>query len=220
MGMSSEPLRLPYARLHLTRNPFGQPPSRDEEDLAIVETEPIGSVLRAGLQDDEPVAAQYLGPPGCGKTTHLQAVLRQLQRSANIAWTPRGWPRVPAGRVLGIDDAQMMPPRRLLRTVRTRTVVVLATHVDLSGLLEAQGFRTHTIRPGTQLDQARLRRIVARRLEWARRRGSGRPPHPGDDRLAAFLARHGTNLRAIQAALYDWIQDLEEGRTRRPVEVR
>jgi hypothetical protein len=59
------------------------------------------------------------------------------------------------------------------------------------------------------LDVERLRRIVERRISWARRT-EGPVPQVPDTTLQALLLRHGDDLRAIEGTLYDAIQCMKE----------
>ena len=105
-----------------------------------------------------------------------------------------------------LDEAQRLRPRDL-RRLGTRADLALAfgTHDDLSAIV---GRRLRTVRVEV-IDVARLRAIVDRRLEWARR-GPGPVPVVTDAVLATLVARHGTDVRAMEGALYDAVQKLEE----------
>jgi hypothetical protein len=59
------------------------------------------------------------------------------------------------------------------------------------------------------LDVTRLRGIVERRIDWARR-APGPVPEVSDDALRALIRRHGDDVRAIEGTLYEAIQSMKE----------
>lgn len=170
---------------------------------------------------------QLLGPSGVGKTTHLDALHRHFPDAPRVAWSapsererrarrvPDGWPPVPPGDLLFVDDAHAFPRRRWAGVLAGRRTLVVATQRDLTPMLQ----KALAGRPGrgpTSLDvrtsdlTARvtpdvLRRIVARRLESARR-GDGSLPKIEAADVVSLLRRHGPDLRAVLDDLYRRIQ--------------
>jgi hypothetical protein len=191
-------LGLPFAHLNLRRNPFGEPPVDTRASLAIVDLPD----LRAG----EPV--QLIGDSGRGKTTHLLA-LRARHPGAFYERLHEGESRLrepaPAAGTFLLDEAQRLNATDLRRLTAGDLVLAFGTHHDLSPVV---GRPLRTVRVDV-VDVARLRAIVDRRLEWARR-APGPVPVVPDAVLSVLIARHGTDVRAIEGALYDAVQKLEE----------
>ena len=86
---------------------------------------------------------------------------------------------------------------------------MLATHRDLGRTLRRSGFRVRTLPVPPRVDLPALRRMVDRRLAWARR-AEGPLPRITDETLRALLDRHGADLRAVMGALYDRVQRMDE----------
>jgi hypothetical protein len=193
-------MRLPYSHLNLRVNPFGEPDLSERARLAVVALPPWSA--------DVPL--QFIGECGRGKTTHLLALHAQHPDSQYHRLDPgrKRLPRgVPGSPPLIVDEAQRLRRSELRALVRRRGPLALGTHEDLSA---AVGRPLATVRlGGWTLD--RLRSIVERRIEWARR-GSGPVPTVSDGLLQALLTRHGDYLRAIEWELYDVFQKLEEVR--------
>ena len=188
-----------------------------QEEVALEE---LGENGRMGLfrkrRPGSRVLLQFLGPSGCGKSTVLLALKDRLPNARFLAWCPdRGWPPVPRlepGAAMGtgpllLDDAHEMS-RRIERLVCRYPLVAAATQVDLSRRFLRVGFRVETVDVGGDLDPGRLRRMVIRRMEWARR-GPGPLPEIRVATLKNLLLEYGRNLRAIQADLYGMFQQLE-----------
>ena len=209
--MATTPPELPYQQINLRVNPFG---SLDPEDLArvaAVDVETVVEVLGGtGPAEGAParrIAYQLLGPPGCGKSTTLEVLRQRFPGAPLLAWSSEtGWPAVPVGKdLLLVDDAQMMTGRVRRRVVRWRRLVI-ASQRDMGRALEGEGYETHSIWLPDAMSDERLREIVDRRLEWARR-GSGAIPRIETMRLRELLVRYGPDLRAIVDDLYTMIQD-------------
>ena len=191
-------MQLPFVHLNLRFNPFGEPTLDDRPSLAVVELPPLG----AGD------AIQFVGDSGRGKTTHLLAlwgrtpgaVYERLQEGQDRCRGP-----VPPTGLFLLDEAQRLRGPLLRRLLRRAGPVALGTHQDLS---TAAGRPLPTVHLNS-LDVARLRSIVVRRLEWARR-GEGPIPEVPDAALGALIRRHGDDLRAIEGTLYDAIQSMKE----------
>jgi hypothetical protein len=189
-------LRLPFAHLNLRFNPFGEPTFSDWAELALVDL----PELRPG----DPV--QFIGESGRGKTTHLLALQRQHPGTV-YQRLHEGIDRcsLPSSGLFLLDEAQWLRPRLLRGLVNGPTAVAFGTHDDLS---PAAGRPLRTVRVDV-IDAARLRAIIDRRIEWARR-GSGRVPAVRDDTLCALIERHGSDVRAIIGNLYAAFQRMEE----------
>jgi hypothetical protein len=190
-------LRLPFAHLNLRWNPFGEPSLPERASLAVLDL--------PELLGNDPV--QLVGESGRGKTTHLLglqarhpgAVYERLHEGDDRTRGP-----IPDSGVFLLDEAQRLRPA-LLRAILARPLALaFGTHVDLS---VAAGRPLRTVRVDG-VDPGRLRTIVDRRLEWARR-GPGPIPVVTDRALEILLARHGSDLRAIEGCLYDAVQRLE-----------
>ena len=205
---------LPFARLNLRWNPFGEPALEEHQALFVGGLEDWPSFLRP-----EPArngggalrALQLLGPSGCGKTTSLRSLKEFFPDATLVAWCPvHGWPELPATQasVLLVDDAHMAGGA-LLRRFRGYRALALATQKDLAGSFRVSGFETRTVRMPERVGIGRLEEMVQRRLEWARR-VTGPLPGVGTSTLQELLDLHGPDLKAIQADLYDRYQQLED----------
>lgn len=219
-GADHARVRLPYVDLNLRWNPFGEPPVEDRGRLWVGRgddwvgrSKALLLASDANTSDGGParqkrVAIQVLGPPGSGKTTLLHAIRDELPQAPSFSWSrASGWPEPPAGDPLFVDDAHLLP-RRLFRVLTERHGLVLATQESLAGRLEKRGFAVSTIPVVELLGRESVRRLVDRRLEWARR-GPGPLPRIDDDHLDVLLGRHGTNIRALIWDLYRLIQTRE-----------
>jgi hypothetical protein len=83
--------------------------------------------------------------------------------------------------------------------------VAFGTHEDLE---RAAGRPMRTVRVDV-VDARRVRAIVDRRIEWARR-APGAVPTVSDLAIETLIARHGSNVRAIIGSLYEAVQRMEE----------
>lgn len=193
MGLA---LRLPFAHLNLRFNPFGEPTAADWAELAVVDL----PELRPG----DPV--QLIGESGRGKTTHLLA-LRSRHPSAVYERLQEGMDRctIPPNGVFLLDEAQRLRPRLVRQIAGSRASIAFGTHNDLQPIA-GRPMRTIAV---DVVDAARLRRIVDRRMEWARR-ARGPVPFVSDRAIATLIARHGSDVRAMIGALYEAVQRMEE----------
>ena len=206
---------LPFAHLNLTRNPFGEPDLGARADLAVVDVEHLARPLRERLaaRSASPLAIQLRGPPGRGKSTHLLALHARFADASFLAYEEGGWPALPDQGVgpLFLDDAHLMR-RRLRERIWTRgTCVALATHHDLKHELEPHGYDVMDVVVEGTLDVAWLRRILERRIEWARR-GPGPTPGVSESTIRELMRRFGTDVRSMEGELYDRIQRLTQVR--------
>lgn len=205
----------PWARLGLRWNPFGEPPPEDVADLVVL---PELGTWEEWLRRPR-TTAQFLGHQGRGKTARL----RRLQ--ASFPGVPylylgedRPLPDLPllrrreeeGGPVLLLDEAQRLPRRkrrRLFRRVAELDAsLVVGSHEDLAGEMRAAGLEPKTeVVEGLKPD--RLRAIVDRRLEWARRSTGEPAPSVSTDLDCSELAdRFGDDLRSILDHLYEIFQ--------------
>ena len=199
-------LGLPFAHLNLRRNPFGEVPTEERADLAVVDIEPLVPALRAGR-----FAVQFLGDKGFGKTTHLLTLRARLPGAPYLHVGEGERPELselPAGAPLFLDELQRVP-RRVRRALFARGHgLALGTHGDYTAELRHAGFEVVTVRPDARLDRQRLAAILAKRIEWARR-GLGPVPGIRVETLDELLARCGKDVRAMESVLYERFQALE-----------
>lgn len=210
-GMSS----LPFARLNLRWNPFGEPAFEEHPALFAGGLEDWPSFLSNGPTGEGGGASralQLLGPSGCGKTTSLRSLKELLPDATLVAWCPvGGWPELPATQagLLLVDDAHMARGA-FFRKIHLYRAVAMATQKDLAGSFRASGFELKTVLMPDRVTLTRLVEMVQRRLEWARR-CPGPLPEVEKGALKKLLNHHGPDLKAIQADLYDRYQQLEDG---------
>lgn len=207
--MSDDALRLPYAHLNLRRNPFGEVPADARPSLAVVDMDEWIDSVRAST------VVEVVGAPGRGKSTHLRALVAQMDGAAYVQIDKDcGSPALPDAPTLCVDEAQFLAPRRRRALYRSDVCLALGTPVSLAAELDAAGRAVHTVSLAERpVDAPFLRQMVSRRLEWARR-DDGAVPHVRDAALTALLDRYGDNLRAIEHHLYNVIQNLD---TVRPI---
>ncbi len=197
-------MQLPFVHLNLRRNPFGEVPQDERGALAVVDVEHF--VERLGQPG---FAVQFIGECGRGKSTHLHALRQHFVDApyVRVAEQPRGF-RPPPASVLFIDEAQFLSRRQRRRIFGRDASFAVGTHADLAGVFERAGLTYETVHVGG-VDAARLRRIIERRMEWARR-APGPLPRVSPPAVAELVARHGDDLRAIEHHLYEVFQRLEE----------
>jgi hypothetical protein len=191
-------LTLPFARLNLRWNPFGEPAREDRGGLAVANL----PELRPG----DPV--QIIGERGRGKTTHLLA-LAARHPGAVYECVPEDSDRFTHapedGGVYLLDEAQRARPGLLRRLLGRPLSVALGTHGDLSG---AAGRPLRTVRAGG-MEPDRLEEVLRRRIEWARR-GPGPVPRVPAEAVRRLIGRHGDDVRAIEGVLYELLQEMKE----------
>lgn len=189
-------LTLPYAHLNLRFNPFREATREERAALAVVDVGDLVPWLSAPRR-----VVQFVAPHGHGKSTHLIALHARFPGAPFIKLHEGDRVEIPAAPLVFIDEIELIRDRRALW--RRPASFAFGSHRDLGA--ELAGLEVRTIPPGAP----RLREIVERRLEWARR-GPGRIPTVPDRTLAALSARHGGDVRAIEAELYDVIQRMPE----------
>lgn len=197
---------LPFARLNLLRNPFGELSPDDRIRAAVLDVEPWATWLH---QPDS--AIQFVGPCGRGKTTHLFAICACFPAAAYV-YLPEDdpHPKIPWGTPLLIDEAQRMSIWERRQVLRRRVPLALGTHRDLSRSLQRAGYRVRTIDVAAETNAARLQAIGNRRVELARL-GRGPIPHLTKGDAQALDRRFGTDVRAMEHYLYDQFQHLAQG---------
>ena len=195
-------LTLPYAHLNLRRNPFGELPPEERTALAVVDLEHFREPL-----ESPGFALQLLGESGRGKTTHLLGLRRYFPDAPYVRIQEHEAPRIPWAPLLLLDELQHLPRPARAVLFRREASFAIGTHADLGDELDRAGvaFETVVLRG---LDLERLRAIVARRIEAARR-GPGPLPRVSDPALITLLQRHGDDVRAMEGELYDLFERLE-----------
>ncbi len=206
MNQCQFPPTLPFAHLNLRCNPFGELAPADRAELAVVDVEPLVDRLRR-----PDFAVQFIGEKGYGKTTHMLALLRHFQGAAYVHIGEGERPELPLSNPLFVDEMQRVPFVRRWRTFRRPAALVLGTHRDLRVELKAAGREVVTVRPAEALDCQRLLRILNRRIAWARR-DAGSVPRVTAETARDLLVRHGADIRAMEAELYDRFQELNDVR--------
>lgn len=207
------PLALPFARLNLTRNPFGELPLETRSQLAVLDIEVAPWLERLR----EPgFALQITGECGRGKTTHLLA-LRQSFPNAPHLYRPEDEPspRVPHAPLLFLDEMQRFSAWTRGRLLRRSASFVIGTHGDHRAEFRRAGLDYGTLEL-RGLSPERLRVILERRVEAARR-APGPVPTFEPATIHALIEHFGDDLRSIQDHLYEVFQRLDAPR---PVRLR
>lgn len=192
---------LPFAKLNLLRNPFGQL-SRDERiAAAIVDTDRWRERLA-----DPGYALQFLGDCGRGKSTHMLALLALCPDGAYV-YLPEDRPRpaIPHGAPLFVDEAQRLPWWDRHRVIRRGVPLVLGTHRDLRRPLERAGYVVETVDVTEFTSPARVQQVLNRRIELARL-GPGALPQVAADEVTRLMEEFGDDLRSMEDRLYDQFQ--------------
>jgi hypothetical protein len=197
-------LALPYRRLNLRRNPFGELDLATRAELAVAEVRELVDRI-----DGPGAVIQLLGGSGRGKTTLMLAIRARFPSAPYVKVLEAGATRIPHGHPLFLDDAHLLTPRRRKRLFARAVSFVIATHVDLSLELEGLGLQVTSLRPAQRLDATTLELVFRRRLE-AMRRAPGPIPRVRRDTVERLVAAHGEDVRAMEWALYEGIQRLEE----------
>jgi hypothetical protein len=194
---------LPFAHLNLRWNPFGELDEQTRVKAAVVDTETL--VRHLGQPGR---AVQLLGRCGRGKTTTLLALTRRVPDALYVrAWADRPLEIRPCG-VLLLDEADTLSWWRRYRILRHSRCVALATHRDLTRSLRLAGLVPLTVRVGG-VEEDRLHAMLNRRIACARR-GAGPIPRIGRGAVRILIDRHGDDLRAMEIALYERFQALQE----------
>ncbi len=198
------PKRLPFAHLNLRRNPFGEIDLSQRALLAVADVDRfVRRLRRTGY------AVQFTGERGRGKTTHLIAIGRHFPHAAYVHIEEDRRPRIPRGRLLLIDEVQRLPRKRRRRVFRRPVALALGTHLDVSPELADAGFEVETVALSGTLRAQRLREMLNRRIDWARR-SPGEVPVIALRTAETMIHRFGDNIRAIEWHLYEVFQSLAE----------
>lgn len=197
-------LRLPYAHLNLTRNPFGELSAQERGRLAIADIERFIDPLKTvGF------VLQIMGEQGRGKSTHLHA-LRQHFPTAPYLYYPEDGPKpkVPKAKLLFLDETQRFTKKERLRILKQKASFVIATHQDHREEFKQLKLE-HVSITLNSLSVTTLASILEKRLE-ASRRAAGPLPYFEQDALEQLIKRFDDDLRSIFEYLYDIFQSLEE----------
>lgn len=195
---------LTFAHLNLRRNPFGELGQDDRPGVAVVDLAPLLGELR-----NPAFALQVVGEQGFGKTTHLLTI-RAAIVSATYTCIPEGrslWPSI--GNPTIVDEAQRLSRRHRFRLFRRGVPLALGTHENLERELQQAGRTVVTLQVGELMTLDRLHTILNRRITFARR-GPGPLPSIRLATTKTLLEEFGSNVRAIEAQLYDCFQNLRE----------
>lgn len=199
---------LPFAHLNLRRNPFGTVPRDERAQVAVVDVDRWCERVRAGE------VVEIVGPAGRGKTTRLLAIADSLSAVPYVRVEEEG-PGLEGtvGGVCCVDEAHRLSGRRRRALYRRAEGLALGTHASMAGEIEAVGRAVTTVRlDGSGVDAAFVRRLVEKRLAWARR-GAGAVPQVGLSAIEELLARYEDNVRAMVHHLYEVFQQLDTART-------
>lgn len=201
---TDSPPALPYARLNLRRNPFGELSPDEWAELAVVDTQPLVESLSHTRS-----AIQFIGDKGFGKTTHLLA-LKTLFPHAGYVHIPEGETRpMPEGSPLLVDEAQRMTWKQRRTVFPNNTPLVLGTHRDFERSLRRAGRHVVTIPVKHSTSPQRLHEILNRRIA-AFRRQAGPIPNVSRDTCDRLLNQFGPNIRAIVQQLYEQVQGMSD----------
>ncbi len=195
------PVRSPWARLNLWRNPFGELTRDERAELAIIaEDDPSRRQVRSGQ------ALQLIGDCGRGKTTRMLVLRRRWPTSSYVYLDEdQPCPAIPLGDPLLIDEAQRLPRRVARQVFSSGLPLVLATHRDLGRHLRRFGYAVQTIRIGETNTPELVRDLLNRRIE-ASRMSPGPLPSVSLSQASHLLSRFAGDLRAIEHFLYERVQ--------------
>jgi hypothetical protein len=204
--MPARKLDLPFAHLNLRRNPFGELLPEERAALAVVS----GDLDRLAARLRSPgFVVQFLGEMGRGKTTHILALRARFPEAPYVHIAEdEPPPPIPRGPVVFVDETQRLPRRTRRRLFRRGDSLAIGTHEDHARELRRAGSDFETVEVGG-ITVGRLERIVARRIEAARR-GPGPLPRVPRRAAEAFVERFGDDVRAIEHHLYELFQELPE----------
>lgn len=209
--MSDEPTQRPgadlefaFGRLNLRRNPFGEPRPGERPALAVVDIERFVPRIERG-----DFVVQFIGEQGRGKSTHMRALHAHFPDVPYIYIGEGERPHIPVGAPrLFLDETQRVGWWTRRKLWRSGAGLAIATHQDHRREFEAAGIAYEVVEVGG-LDAEKLRAILERRIEWARR-GEGDVPWFEDEDVEALLDRFGDDIRGIERYLYGVIQSMQE----------
>lgn len=188
---------LPFARLNLMRNPFGELSREDRMFAAVVDVERWLPKLQT-----ERIALQFLGECGRGKSTHLLALLAHCPQGEYVYLPEDGpLPQIPQGRPLFIDESQRLPRWKRWQVFRRRVPLVLGTHTDLRKPLERAGYQVESVCVAQLATAERVQVACNRRIELARL-NAGLIPQVTLQRARELIERFGNDMRSMETQLY------------------
>jgi len=199
------PKELSFARLNLTRNPFGELPLGCRPGVTVGDFE---EPLR-GLEAPR-ATLLFTGEAGRGKTTSLLRL--RADRPGPYVYFPEDGPLPPIPRapLIYLDELQRLGWWARRRLFATDARLVIASHADHRAEVR-RAARPLWSRHVTGLSLERLEAIVKARVE-ASRRVAGPLPEVPRLRLEALLSCYRDDLRSIEAALYDEFQRMDRDR--------
>ncbi len=196
---------LPFAHLNLRRNPFGAVSEENGVQLAVTDVDELTDHLR------EPgTAMQFVADRGRGKTTQLRVLHQQFSdKNTCLRCVRRNETfHVPEVPFPFVDEFQRIDSANRLRLYHTAERIALTTHHSVADELQTHGFDVRTVHPGVQ-DPEQLKRIIDRRIEWARR-DEGPVPELTLRDVRTLYDQFGSDLRSLFEHLYNVFQKLEE----------
>ena len=202
---------VPFAKLNLLRNPFGELVQEDRIAAAIIDWDLIEPFLNRPR-----VALQFWGECGHGKTTHLLAILDHLQHAQYVYLAEdEKCPPIPEpaeNETLIIDEAQRLPFWTKRRIFKRDAPLILGTHRDFRKHLQRCGYEVHSITFENQLRPERLQEIINRRIELARFQ-KGDIPQISLQESQKLCHQFGDNIREIESLMFDTFQSMANEKT-------
>ncbi len=193
----------PFHAWNLTRNPFGELTRAERAELAIV---PQLSEW-ASMMEDARTAIEFVGDCGFGKTTHLLAFQSILSDVSYVYYPPRGYrPALPQSRPLLIDEAQRMGYFRRRQMLRGPGPLVIGTHQSLAGSLRLRGFCVTSVDVSRPKQACEVQQILNRRIQASRLHPEQPLPEIDLQSAGQLAIKFSSNLRAIEAFLYEYFQ--------------
>lgn len=204
-GGRNDGIKSNWTQSNLYRNPFGELTSEQRVEVAVVD---IDSIIKLVAQSDfhDPVAVQFIGRCGRGKTTRMLSLANRLDESS-YTYIPENkvCPPIPVGQPVLIDEAQRMSRRVQRQVFGSGLPLVLATHRDLTGGLRRFGYSVYTERIESSNTPELLCQVLNRRIE-ASRITTGSIPVVSLDFARRLWGRFGTDIRGIENHLYELAQ--------------
>ncbi|MFK7998827.1 MAG: hypothetical protein AB8H86_04495 [Polyangiales bacterium] len=204
-----------FAPLGLRWNPFGSVQEGELASLSVSDV-PLESILEklSRPPSEGRFAAEFLGPCGHGKSTHLALIHAHFRAMPFTMLRPEEKnPPVPQAPIVFLDESQLLSRWQRWRLFRRPAHFVLGTHESHVAELGARGIDVFHHEVGRLDADAFWKRVtvfVERRLRWASKRGHDAPPQVPLPILKEIIERHGQHLRGIQDDLYDHYQGLAD----------
>lgn len=189
---------LPFGRLNLLRNPFGELEFEERVRSAVINFDTWLVDLKSPR-----IALQFMGDCGRGKTTHMLALLKHFE-AGKYVYLPeeKPLPTIPIGSPLFIDEAQRLTWLMRRSAFRRGVPLVLGTHRDLTKSLQRAGYEVQTVEVAEQVTRERLLDVFRQRIELARL-GDGELPCVTSADVDWLMHRFGNNVRAMENYLYE-----------------